>query len=144
MKVDGGLGLTPDIEAIVANAKAQEAAGYDGAFSFESKHDPFLPLAAACSTTSTLRLGTAVAIGVRPNPMVLANIGHDLQHERGAGSPSVSVPRSDPTSRSASARPGTPGRTHGRDDPGDRRHLGRMGAIDAPRLSGRLLTPTPS
>ena len=26
MKVDGGLGLTPDIDAIVANAKAQEAA----------------------------------------------------------------------------------------------------------------------
>jgi probable F420-dependent oxidoreductase len=56
-----------------------EAAGYDGAFSFESSHDPFLPLAAACATTSRLRLGTAVAIGFARNPMVLANVGYDLQ-----------------------------------------------------------------
>ena len=56
-----------------------EAAGYDTAFSFESKHDPFLPLALASTTTTSLRLGTAVAIGFARNPMVLANIGHDLQ-----------------------------------------------------------------
>jgi probable F420-dependent oxidoreductase len=56
-----------------------EAAGYDGAFSFESSHDPFLPLAAACATTSRLRLGTAVAIAFARNPMVLANVGYDLQ-----------------------------------------------------------------
>jgi probable F420-dependent oxidoreductase len=58
---------------------AIEAAGYDGAFSFESRHDPFLPLAAAAATTSTLRLGTAVAIGFARNPMVLAETGNDLQ-----------------------------------------------------------------
>ncbi len=56
-----------------------EAAGYDAAFSFESSHDPFLPLAVAAGQTSTLELGTAVAIGFARNPMVLANIGHDLQ-----------------------------------------------------------------
>jgi alkanesulfonate monooxygenase SsuD/methylene tetrahydromethanopterin reductase-like flavin-dependent oxidoreductase (luciferase family) len=36
--------------------------GYDTGFSFEAKHDPFLPLALASQTTSKLRLGTAVAI----------------------------------------------------------------------------------
>ena len=56
-----------------------EAAGYDRAFSFESDHDPFIPLAASAHTTSTLELGTAVAIGFARNPMVLANIGHDMQ-----------------------------------------------------------------
>jgi len=56
-----------------------EAAGYDGAFSFESSHDPFLPLAAAAATTTRLRLGTAVAIGLARNPMVLAETGNDLQ-----------------------------------------------------------------
>ena len=56
-----------------------EAAGYDTAFSFESKHDPFLPLAVAAGATTNLRLGTAVAIGFARNPMVLANIGNDLQ-----------------------------------------------------------------
>lgn len=56
-----------------------ERLGYDGGFSFESKHDPFLPLALASQTTDALRLGTAVAIGFARNPMVLANVGWDLQ-----------------------------------------------------------------
>lgn len=56
-----------------------EAAGYDGAFTFESSHDPFLPLALGATHTTRLTLGSAVAIGFARNPMVLANIGHDLQ-----------------------------------------------------------------
>jgi probable F420-dependent oxidoreductase len=56
-----------------------ERVGFDGAFSFESSHDPFLPLAAASATTTAMRLGTAVAIAFARNPMVLANIGYDLQ-----------------------------------------------------------------
>jgi probable F420-dependent oxidoreductase len=56
-----------------------ERIGYDTAFSFESKHDPFLPLALASANTDELRLGTAVAIGFARNPMVLANVGYDLQ-----------------------------------------------------------------
>ena len=64
----------------VTNAIAElERAGYDTAFSFESSHDPFLPLALASELTERLRLGTAVAIGFARNPMVLANIGYDLQ-----------------------------------------------------------------
>ena len=53
-----------------------EEIGYDGAFSFEAKHDPFLPL--ACSPPSTrLALwssGTAIAIAFARNPMNLANL----------------------------------------------------------------------
>ena len=60
-----------------------ERIGYDTGFSFEAKHDPFLPLALASQTTSTLRLGTAVAIGFARNPMVLANVGYDLQQMSG-------------------------------------------------------------
>jgi len=56
-----------------------ETIGYDSGFSFESKHDPFLPLALAAPRTTSLRLGTAVAIGFARNPMVLANVGYDLQ-----------------------------------------------------------------
>jgi probable F420-dependent oxidoreductase len=56
-----------------------EAIGYDAAFSFEAKHDPFLPLALASPATTTMGLGTAVAIGFARNPMVLANVGYDLQ-----------------------------------------------------------------
>ena len=58
---------------------ALERAGYDGAFSFEAKHDPFLPLAVAAEHTTRLQLGTAVAIAFARNPMTLANLGYDLQ-----------------------------------------------------------------
>jgi probable F420-dependent oxidoreductase len=56
-----------------------EAIGYDGAFSYETKHDPFLPLALAAERTSTLRLGTAIAIAFARTPMLLATLGRDLQ-----------------------------------------------------------------
>jgi probable F420-dependent oxidoreductase len=56
-----------------------EAIGYDGAFSFEAKHDPFLPLVLAAEHTTHLRLGTAVAIAFARNPMNLANLGYGLQ-----------------------------------------------------------------
>ncbi len=56
-----------------------EEIGYDGGFSFEAKHDPFLPLALAAEHTSTLRLGTAIAIAFARNPMNLANLGSGLQ-----------------------------------------------------------------
>src|SRR5450432_2007155 len=60
-----------------------EQIGYDTGFSFEAKHDPFLPLALASQHTTNLRLGTAVAIGFARNPMVLANVGYDLQQMTG-------------------------------------------------------------
>jgi probable F420-dependent oxidoreductase len=56
-----------------------EAIGYDGAFSFEAKHDPFLPLVLAAEHTRRLRLGTAVAIAFARNPMNLANLAYGLQ-----------------------------------------------------------------
>jgi probable F420-dependent oxidoreductase len=56
-----------------------EAAGFDGAFTYETRHDPFLPLVLAADRTTTLRLGTAVAIAFARTPMLLATIGRDLQ-----------------------------------------------------------------
>jgi probable F420-dependent oxidoreductase len=56
-----------------------EAIGYDGAFSFEAKHDPFLPLVVAAERTTRLRLGTAVAIAFARNAMNLANLAYGLQ-----------------------------------------------------------------
>lgn len=60
-----------------------EEIGYDGAFSFEAKLDPFLPLAVAAEHTSRLQLGTAVAIAFARNPMNLANLAHGLQSASG-------------------------------------------------------------
>ncbi len=56
-----------------------EAIGYDRAFSFEAKHDPFIPLAVAGEHTSTMELGTAIAIAFARTPMTLANTAWDLQ-----------------------------------------------------------------
>ncbi len=56
-----------------------EGLGYDRAFSFEARHDPFLPLAVAAEHTRSIELGTAVAIAFARTPMTLANLGWDLQ-----------------------------------------------------------------
>ena len=56
-----------------------ENIGYDGVYSFEAKHDPFLPLATAAEHTRALELGTAIAIAFGRNPMNLANAGYGLQ-----------------------------------------------------------------
>jgi probable F420-dependent oxidoreductase len=56
-----------------------EEIGYDGGFTFEAKHDPFLPLVIAAEHTRRLRLGTAIAIAFARNPMNLANLAYGLQ-----------------------------------------------------------------
>ncbi|MEX0767860.1 MAG: TIGR03617 family F420-dependent LLM class oxidoreductase [Microthrixaceae bacterium] len=56
-----------------------EQLGYDRAFSFEAKHDPFIPLAVAAEHTTQMQLGTAVAIAFARTPMTLANAAWDLQ-----------------------------------------------------------------
>lgn len=68
-----------DLHTAGDSFSAHEAAGYDGAFSYETSHDPFLPLALAAERTSTLRLGTSVAIAFARTPMLLANVAWDLQ-----------------------------------------------------------------
>ena len=60
-------------------AAALEAAGYSGAWTVEGPHDPFLPLAVAAAGTAEIGLGTAIAVAFARNPMLLANIGWDLQ-----------------------------------------------------------------
>ena len=59
--------------------KKLEEIGYDGGFSFEAKHDPFLTLAVAAEHTRSITLGTAIAIAFARNPMNLANLGYDMQ-----------------------------------------------------------------
>lgn len=77
MKVDGGIGGA--LRAAGAQAKELEAAGYSGAWSVETAHDPFLPLALAAEHTDTLELGTSIAVAFARNPMTLATLAWDLQ-----------------------------------------------------------------
>src|SRR5581483_3433661 len=77
MKVDGG--ISADLESAGRSAKRLETQGYDGAWSAETAHDPFFPLLLAAEHTTTLELGTGIAVAFARNPMTLANVGWDLQ-----------------------------------------------------------------
>ena len=61
------------------SARDREAAGYSGIWTAETSHDPFLPLVLAAEHTETVEIGTSIAVAFARNPMLLANIGWDLQ-----------------------------------------------------------------
>ena len=70
---------TEDLTEARTIYRTLEELGYDRAFSFEAKHDPFVPIAVAGEHTTSIELGTAVAIAFARTPMTLANVGWDLQ-----------------------------------------------------------------
>ncbi|MGO9042626.1 MAG: TIGR03617 family F420-dependent LLM class oxidoreductase [Mycobacterium sp.] len=56
-----------------------EQHGYDGVWLPEITHDPFPALAVAATRTTTIQLGTAIAVAFARNPMSLAMVANDLQ-----------------------------------------------------------------
>ena len=72
MKVDTA--LTLDLAQAPEAARKAEALGYDGVFTPETGHDPFLPHVLAAEHTERLELGTAVAIAFPRSPMATAQI----------------------------------------------------------------------
>ncbi len=76
MKVDGGVGW--DLDKVGAEAKALEELGYSGIMTAETSHDPFFPLVVAAMSTQRIELMTSIAVAFARTPMILANIGHDL------------------------------------------------------------------
>jgi probable F420-dependent oxidoreductase len=76
MKVSRGLGT---LEAAADNARAAEAAGYDGLWASEVNQDPFLPLTLAADATTTIDVGTSIAVAFARSPMALAYTANDLQ-----------------------------------------------------------------
>ena len=77
MKVDGGIGT--DLAQAGSAAREAEEAGYSGIWTAETSHDPFFPLLLAAEHTEQVELGTSIAVAFARNPMLLANIGWDLQ-----------------------------------------------------------------
>lgn len=77
MKVDTT--LTQDLAQLASDARRIEAEGYDGAWFGETRHDPFLVSLRAADATTTLQLGTSIAIAFARTPMTLANVAYDLQ-----------------------------------------------------------------
>ena len=77
MKLDATIACDPVAGA--ALAAGLEADGYDGVWTAETQHDPFLPLATAAVSTSSVTLGTAIATAFTRSPMVTAMASWDLQ-----------------------------------------------------------------
>ena len=82
MKLDIGL-MTFDLPAVAAHARRAEELGFGAIWSAETRHDPFLPLAVASTTTTRMGLGTAIAIAFARSPMTLAHVAWDLQKASG-------------------------------------------------------------
>jgi probable F420-dependent oxidoreductase len=77
MRVDGTIGFDPS--GVVESARQAEDVGYDGIWSAETSHDPFLPLVLAAEHTERIEIGTGIAVAFARNPMNLAVMANDLQ-----------------------------------------------------------------
>lgn len=77
MKIDGGISF--ELSNAAHTAREAEEAGYTGAFTAETSHDPFLPCALAAEHTEKLEIGTSIAVAFARNPMTVANTAWDLQ-----------------------------------------------------------------
>lgn len=78
MKFDAYL-LTGDLRQMPALTAAVEAGGFDGVWTAETAHNPFLPLVLAAEHTRRISLGTAIAVAFARSPTTLAHIAWDLQ-----------------------------------------------------------------
>ncbi len=82
MKIDT-IFFDPRLANVPGQAVDAETAGYDGLWSAETGHDPFLPLVLAAEHSDTIELGTAIAVAFARNPMSMAYLAHDLQSYSG-------------------------------------------------------------
>lgn len=84
MKIDGSVGgpVNSDVPVSLADIGAQVDAareiGYDGVWTAETSHDPFLPLMIAAERSPELTLGTSIAVAFARNPMTVATTANDL------------------------------------------------------------------
>ena len=78
MKIDAQLVDVP-LQQMEAEAERYERVGFDGLWSRENKHDPYLPLTLAARVTSRISLGTNIAVAFARSPFSTAQIAWDLQ-----------------------------------------------------------------
>jgi probable F420-dependent oxidoreductase len=77
VKVDGG--IPAELGKAGAAGRRAEEQGYAGAWAAETSHDPFMPLLMAAEATTTLELGTGIAVAFARTPMTTAVVANDLQ-----------------------------------------------------------------
>jgi probable F420-dependent oxidoreductase len=78
MKIDGGV-MTSDLRDVGRLAAHAEKLGYDGIWTAEAGHDPYLPCAIAATATDHVTIGTNIAVAFPRSPLVHAQSAWDLQ-----------------------------------------------------------------
>ncbi len=81
MKIDSGLGT--ELPKVADRVRTAEGAGLDCLWAAETTNDPFLSLALAAEHSTSVSLGTGVAIAFARNPMSLAYTTNQLQEYSG-------------------------------------------------------------
>ena len=67
------------LKQVGAEAERLERLGFECLWTFEAKHDPFLPLAFAAAATSKLEVGTNIAVAFTRSPYSMAQAAWDIQ-----------------------------------------------------------------
>jgi probable F420-dependent oxidoreductase len=71
--------IFPDnLNRMIDLGRQVEDMGFDGLWTAEAQHNPFLPLTLAAASTRRINLGTQIAIAFPRSPMVTAQIAWDL------------------------------------------------------------------
>lgn len=78
MLIDTAL-LSADLRSVAEHATRAERQGYDGLWTAEAGHDPYLACAIAATATERVSIGTNIAVAFPRSPMVHAQIAWDLQ-----------------------------------------------------------------
>ncbi len=78
MKIDGSLAVA-ELREVGQLAAHAEQLGYDGLWTAEAGHDPYLGVALAGMATERLTIGTNIAVAFPRSPLVHAQIAWDLQ-----------------------------------------------------------------
>lgn len=82
MQLDASVPNVP-LQDVPGIAAAAERLGFDGLWTSETRHDPFLPCSLIAEHTSRLRLGTAIAVSFARSPANLAYLAWDLAAQSG-------------------------------------------------------------
>ena len=77
MKFDVSL-LVHDLGQMPALARFADELGFDGIWTFETSHEPFMPLVLAAEHSRRLNIGTSIAVAFPRSPTITAQIAWDL------------------------------------------------------------------
>lgn len=83
MKVDFYMPADAGVLGAPGHAARSLARGFDGFFTAETSHEPFLPIAAAAAGVPGLDYGTSIAVAFPRSPMVTAQTAWDLHAATG-------------------------------------------------------------